>query len=58
MLLSAVNVAISVGQDSLYDSGNCVLRDGYDDVVQELKKAYHVVSVRWKDAQHNIVWCE
>ena len=45
MLLSAVNIAGSVCQDSVYVPWNVVLPEGYDAVVDLLKKAYDVVVV-------------
>ena len=51
MLLSAVNVAGSVCEDSVYDPRTVILPEGYAAVVADLKKAYGVVVVRWKDAR-------
>ena len=39
----------SVWEDSLYDLWMCVLPEGHDAVVRDLKTAYDVV-IRWKDA--------
>ena len=50
MLLSAVNVAGSVCDDSVYDPWTVILPEGYTAVVAHLKRAYDVV-VRWKDAR-------
>ena len=38
-LLSALNIAGSVCEDSVYDPWNCILSEGYDAVVRDLKKA-------------------
>ena len=51
MLLSAVNIAGSVCEDSVYDRWNLILPEGYGDVLNDLKKAYDVVVVRRKDAR-------
>ena len=51
ILLSAVNIAGSVCEDSIYNPWNSILPGGYDAVVQDLKKAYDVVVVHRKDAQ-------
>ena len=51
MLLSAVNIAGSVCDDSVYDQWNRILPEGYDAVVQDLKKAYDVFVVCQKDAR-------
>ena len=45
MLLSAVNIAGSVCEDSVYNPWNVVLPEGYGAVVDLLKKAYDVVVV-------------
>ena len=49
MLLNAVNVASFVCEDSFYDPWNRLLLEGYDAVVQDLKKAYGDFVVRSKD---------
>ena len=51
MLLSAVNVAGSVCQDSVYDTWALILPEGYVAVVADLKRVYDVVVVHRKDAQ-------
>ena len=51
MLLSAVNVAGSVCEDSVYDPWTVMLPEGYAAVVADLKKSYDVVVVRQKDAR-------
>ena len=51
MLLSAVNVAGSVCEDSVYDPWTVILPEGYAAVVADLKRAYVVVVVRLKDAR-------
>ena len=51
MLLSAVNVAGSVREDSVYDPRNVTLPEGYAAVVADLKRAFDVVVVRRKDAR-------
>ena len=51
MLLSPVDVAYSLCDDSAYEPWNHVLPEGYDAVVRDLKKAYDVVVVRRKDAR-------
>ena len=51
MLLSAVNVAGSVCEDSVYDPWAVISPEGYAAVVSDLKKAYDVVVVGRKDAQ-------
>ena len=51
MLLSAVNVAGSVCEDSVYDPWAVKSREGFAAVVTDLKGAYDVVVVRWKDAR-------
>ena len=50
MLLSAVNVAGSVCEDSVYDPWAVMSPEGYAAVVSDLKRAYDVVVVRRKDA--------
>ena len=50
MLLSAVNVASSVCEDSVYDPWTVILREGYAAVVADLKRAYDVVVARREDA--------
>ena len=50
MLLSAVSIAGSVCEDSVYDPWKIILPDGYGDVVNDLKKAYDYVVVRRKDS--------
>ena len=49
MLLSAVNIAGSVCEDSVYDPWVRLLPEGYDALVRDLKKAYDVVVVCRKD---------
>ena len=51
MLLSAVNVAGSVCEDSVYDPWAVISPEGYAAVVSDLKRAYDVVVVRRKDAR-------
>ena len=51
MLLSAVNVAGSVCEDSVYDPWAVIPPEGYAAVVADLKRAYVVVVVRRKDAR-------
>ena len=51
MLLSAVNVAGGVCDDSVYDPWAAVSPEGYAAIVADLKKAYDVVVVRRKDAR-------
>ena len=50
MLLSVVNFAGSVCEDSVYDPWNLILPEGYGVVVNDLKKAYDVGVVRQKGA--------
>ena len=52
MLLSAVNVAGSVCEDSVYDPWAVISTEGYAAVVADLKRAYDVVVVLRKDARH------
>ena len=51
MLLSAMNAASSVCEDSLFDLGNSVLPEGHEIVIRDLKKAHDFVVVRQKDAR-------
>ena len=54
MLLSAVNVAGSVCEDSVYDPWAVISPEGYATVISDLKRlkgAYDVVVVRRKDAR-------
>ena len=51
MLLSAVNVAGSVCEDSVFDRWAVVSAWGNAAVVSDLKMAYDVVVVRRKDAR-------
>ena len=51
MLLSAVNVADSVCEDSVFDPWTVISPEGYAAVVADLKRAYDVVVVRRKDAR-------
>ena len=51
MLLSALNVAGSVCEDSVYDPWAVIPPEGYAAVVSDLKGAYDVVVVRRKDAR-------
>ena len=51
MLLSAVNVAGSVCEDSVYDPWTVISSEAYAAVVADLKRAYDVVVVRRKDAR-------
>ena len=51
MLLSAVNVAGSVCEDSLYDPWTVVSPEGYATIVADLKRANDVILVRRKDAR-------
>ena len=57
MLLSAVNVAGSVCEDSVYDPWAVMSLGVYAAVVADLKRAYDVVVVRWKDARDTSEWC-
>ena len=50
MLLSAVNVASTVCEDSVYDPWVVISAEGYAAVVSDLKRASDVVVVRRKDA--------
>ena len=50
MLLSAVKVAGSVCEDSVYDPWAVISADGFAAVVSDLKRAYDVVVVRQKEA--------
>ena len=52
MLPSAVNVAGSVCEDSVYDPWSVILPEGCAAVVADLKRAYDVVAVRLKDARN------
>ena len=52
ILLSAVNVAGSICEDSVYDPWTVILPEGYAAVVADLKRAYDVVVVRRKDARY------
>ena len=51
MLLSAVNVAGSVCEESVYDPWAVISPEGYAAVVADLKRAYNVVVVHRKDAR-------
>ena len=51
MLLSAVNVAGSVCEHSVYDPWAVISAEGYAAVVSDSKRAYDVVVVRRKDAR-------
>ena len=51
ILLSAVNVAGSVCEDSVYDPWAVIYPEGYAAVVSDLQKAYDVVVVRRKEAR-------
>ena len=51
MLLSAVNIAGRVCEDSVYDPWNLILPEVYGDVMNDLKKAYDVVVVSRKNAR-------
>ena len=51
MLLSAVNVAGSVCEDSVCDPLALICPEGYAAVVSDLHKAYDVVVVRRKEAR-------
>ena len=51
MLLSAVNVAGSVCEDSVYDPWAVICPEGYAAVVSDLRKAYDLVVVRRKEAR-------
>ena len=51
LLLSAVNVAGSVCEDSVFDPWAVILPEGYAAVVADLKRAYDVVVVRPKDVR-------
>ena len=57
MLLSAVNVAGSVCEDSVYDPWAVISAEGYAAVVSDLKRAYDVVVVRRKDARDTSERC-
>ena len=50
MLLSAVNIAGSLCEDSMYDPWNLLVPEKYGAVLDDLKKAYDVVVVRGKNA--------
>ena len=50
MLLSAVNIAGSVCEDSMYDPWGVILPEGYAAVVSDLKRAQDVVVIRRKNA--------
>ena len=50
MLLSAVNVAGGVCEDSVFDPWNVILPEGYGAIVNDLKEAYDVVVLHRKDA--------
>ena len=50
MLLSAVNVASSVREDSVYDPWSVLLTEGYAAVVVDLKRAHDEVAFRQKGA--------
>ena len=56
MLLSAVNVAGSVCEGSVYNPWAAVSPEGYAAVVADLKRAYDVVVVRRKDARDTSEW--
>ena len=51
LLLSAVNVAGSVCEDSMYDPWTIICAEGYAAVISDLKRSYDVVVVRRKDAR-------
>ena len=51
MLLSAVNIAGNVCEDSVYDPWAVISPEGYAAVFADLKRAYDVVVVRRKDAR-------
>ena len=51
IMLSAVNVAGSVCEDSVYDPWAVISAEGYAAVVSDLKRAYDVVVVHRKDAR-------
>ena len=51
MLLSAVDVAGSVCEDSVYDPWVVISPEGYAAVVADLKRAYEFVVVRRKDVR-------
>ena len=51
MLLSDVNIAGGVCEDSVYDPCVVISPEGYAAVVADLKRAYDVVVVRRKDAR-------
>ena len=51
MLLSAVSVAGSVCEDSVYDPWTVILPEGYAAVVADLKMAYEVVVIHRKDVR-------
>ena len=51
MLLSAVNVAGSFCEDSVYEPWTVILPEGYAAVIADLKRAFDVVVVRRKDAR-------
>ena len=58
MLLSAVNVAGSACEDSVYDPWAAICPEGYAAVVSDLRKAYDVVVVRRKEARDTSErWC-
>ena len=51
MLMSAVNIAGNVCEDSVYNPWNNIIPEGYAAVVADLKRAYDVVVVHRKDAR-------
>ena len=57
MLLSAVNVAGSVCEDSVYEPWAVISAEGYAAVVSDLKRAYDVVVVRRKDSRDTSERC-
>ena len=56
-MLSAVNVAGRVCEDSVYDPWAVISPEGYAAVVSDLKRAYDVVVVRQKDARDTSERC-
>ena len=56
MSLSAVNVAGSVCEDSVFDPWAVICPEGYADVVSDLQKAYDIVVVRRKEARDTSEW--
>ena len=56
MLLSALDVAGSVCEDSVYDPWAVICPEGYAAVASDLRKAYDVVVFRRKEARDTSEW--